>query len=214
MTNWVRNVDGSIQSVQSYKRSQFEEFKKTHFRKWDSYKNKHVWIEVGSEQHKKILENKPTGKKVLSAPIEVPANIAWKWYQSEEWKKVRNDHINSVYKKNGIRRCNHCGAEGKKVNMHVDHIYPIRRYWSMRLDSNNLQDLCADCNKLKLNNMDYLVAERRLIKKDGQWVVLEVKQEPFVCPDWLKDKTPFNWKEEEVKPKTSKPEILSIQKQQ
>ena len=210
MTNWVRNADGS---VQSYKLSQFEEFKKTHFRKWDSYKNKHVWIKVGSEQHKKILENKPTGKKVLSAPIEVPADIALKWYQSEEWKKVRNDYINSVYKRNGIRRCNHCGAEGKQVNMNVDHIYPIRRYWSMRLDPNNLQDLCADCNKHKLNDMDNLVAERRLIKKDGQWVVLEVKQEPFVCPDWLKDKTPFNWKEEEVKPKTSKQEILSIKKQ-
>jgi len=211
MTNWVRNADGSIQSIQSYKRSQFEEFKKTHFRKWDSYQKKHVWIEVGSEQHKKILENKPTGKKVLSAPIQVPAKIAQKWYQSDEWKKVRNDYINSVYKRNGTRKCNHCGVEGKDVHMCVDHIYPIRRYWSMRLDPNNLQDLCGDCNKVKLNSMDDLVAERRLIKKDGQWVILEVKQEPFVCPDWLKDKTPFDWKEQE-RPKTLKPEILSIKK--
>tara|TARA_B100001063_G_C16561072_1_gene451012 strand:+ start:92 stop:742 length:651 start_codon:yes stop_codon:yes gene_type:complete len=212
MSRWIKNKDGSVQSFEAYKRSQFEEFKKNHFRKWDSYQKKHVWVKVGSEKHNQILKNKPKGKKVQSAPVQVPADIAFKWYESDEWKKVRNAHINSVYKKNGIRRCNYCGVEGKNVHMCVDHIYPIRRYWSMRLDPNNLQDLCGDCNKIKLNSMDDLVAERRLIRKDGRWVVLEVKEEPFVCPDWMKDKTPFDWKEQE-KPKISKPEILTIKKQ-
>ena len=34
MTRWMTNKDGSIQSVDAYKRSQFEEFKKDHFKKW------------------------------------------------------------------------------------------------------------------------------------------------------------------------------------
>ena len=211
MTRWMTNKDGSIQSFDAYKRSQFEEFKKDHFRKWDSYQKKYIWVKVGSEKHKQILQNKPKGRKVQTAPVQVPANTALKWYKSDEWKKVRNDHINSVYKRNGVRRCNHCGAEGKHVNMHVDHIYPVRRYWSMRLDPNNLQDLCDECNKYKMNSMDEMIAKRRLVHKDGRWVVLEVKEEPFVCPDWLKDKTPFDWKEQE-KPKTLKPEIFLIKK--
>ena len=81
--------------------------------------------------------------------------------------------------------------------MHVDHIYPVRRYWSMRLDLNNLQDLCGDCNREKGNFVDDILPERRLIRKNGRWVVLSVEQKPFVCPDWLKDKTPFTWKEQE-----------------
>ena len=208
----MTNKDGSIQSFDAYKRSQFEEFKKDKFRKWDSYQKKYIWVKVGSEKHKQILQNKPKGRKVQTAPVQVPANIALKWYKSDEWKKVRNDHINSVYKRNGVRRCNHCGAEGKHVNMHVDHIYPVIRYWSMRLDPNNLQDLCDKCNKYKMNFMDEMIAKRRLVHKDGRWVVLEVKEEPFVCPDWLKDKTTFDWKEQE-KPKTLKPEILLIKKE-
>lgn len=30
--------------------------------------------------------------------------------------------------------------------MVVDHIKPIRKHWHLRLDSNNLQILCDDCN--------------------------------------------------------------------
>jgi hypothetical protein len=38
--------------------------------------------------------------------------------------------------------------------------------------------------------------KRILTKKDGKWVVLEVNKKPFICPDWLKDDIPFNWKDE------------------
>jgi 5-methylcytosine-specific restriction endonuclease McrA len=31
----------------------------------------------------------------------------------------------------------------------VDHIRPIRHHWELRLDINNLQLLCDDCNKGK-----------------------------------------------------------------
>ena len=81
----------------------------------------------------------------------------------------------------------------------------------MRLEQTNLQNMCKICNANKGNVMDDFIAERRLIKKDGKWVVLEVKQEPFVCPDWLKDDTQFDWKEEEQQ--SSKLEILSIKRE-
>jgi|TARA_A100001011_G_C14232925_1_gene809682 hypothetical protein len=42
-----------------------------------------------------------------------------------------------------------------------------------------------------------MITTRKLVCKDGRWVVFEVKKEPFVCPDWLKDKTSFDWKEQE-----------------
>ena len=48
MTRWMTNKDGSIQSVDAYKRSQFEEFKKDHFKKWTGYQKKYVWVKVGS----------------------------------------------------------------------------------------------------------------------------------------------------------------------
>tara|TARA_B100001057_G_scaffold201461_1_gene202238 strand:+ start:13484 stop:14119 length:636 start_codon:yes stop_codon:yes gene_type:complete len=208
MTRWIKNEDGSIKSFEEFEK---EEFKKSHYRKWDSFKKRHVWIEYGSEQHNRILENKPKGKKVESPSIQVSQDIASRWYHSNEWKKVRSEHIRSVYERNGTRRCNQCGVEGKDIRMHVDHIYPVRKFWSMRLDLNNLQDLCSNCNREKGNFVDDMIPERRLIRKNGQWVVLEVKQESFVCPDWLKDKTPFDWKEQE-KPKTLKPEIIDIKK--
>lgn len=41
--------------------------------------------------------------------------------------------------------------------------------------------------------------KRVLTKKNGKWVVFEVEKKPYVCPDWMKDNTPFDWKEEETK---------------
>ena len=38
--------------------------------------------------------------------------------------------------------------------------------------------------------------KRILTKKDGKWVVLEVNKKPFICPDWLKNGIPFDWKDE------------------
>lgn len=45
---------------------------------------------------------------------------------------------------------NHCKACGRgpedSVKIHVDHIIPCSRAWDKRLDINNLQILCEDCN--------------------------------------------------------------------
>lgn len=67
------------------------------------------------------------------------------FYQSWEWKRCRYDFI-----KDRERRCQCCGntpAQGARIV--VDHIKPLRKYWDLRLDHNNLQLLCDDCNKGK-----------------------------------------------------------------
>lgn len=39
--------------------------------------------------------------------------------------------------------------EGNPVRIVVDHIKPISKHWHLRLDPDNLQVLCNDCNKGK-----------------------------------------------------------------
>jgi 5-methylcytosine-specific restriction endonuclease McrA len=63
-----------------------------------------------------------------------------------EWRQVRYDFL----KEKG-RRCQCCGRtpEQDGVRIVVDHILPLRRFWSSRLDPGNLQLLCDDCNQGK-----------------------------------------------------------------
>tara|TARA_Y100000310_G_C20491646_1_gene719547 strand:+ start:67 stop:624 length:558 start_codon:yes stop_codon:yes gene_type:complete len=66
-----------------------------------------------------------------------------------EWLKKKNpEHYAKVSKlKIGI--------------LNVDHIWPIKYYWHLRLDINNLQLLCKECNYYKANNhpRDHLLDE-------------------------------------------------------
>lgn len=70
-----------------------------------------------------------------------------KFYQSPEWRKLRYE----VLREQG-GRCQLCGRSSKDgVVLHVDHIIPLSKDWSKRLDKNNLQVLCEDCNLGKSN---------------------------------------------------------------
>lgn len=66
------------------------------------------------------------------------------FYDSWEWKRLSFD----VKLERG-RVCECCGARPPEVRIITDHIKPIRHYWHLRLDKNNLQVLCDDCNKGK-----------------------------------------------------------------
>lgn len=74
---------------------------------------------------------------------EAPSETEIKaFYESWEWKRLSYQ----AKIKQG-RRCQCCGsspAEGAVI--HTDHVKPIRRYWSERLNPRNLQILCGDCN--------------------------------------------------------------------
>ncbi len=73
------------------------------------------------------------------------------FYLSWEWRRLRME----VLKKHGAR-CQCCGAgrndvtaAGAPVRICVDHIQPLAKRWDLRLDSENLQVLCDECNQGK-----------------------------------------------------------------
>lgn len=64
------------------------------------------------------------------------------FYASWEWARLRYRTLQKAG-----RTCMCCGATpGDGAKIHVDHIKPIRRFWHLRLDPNNLQVLCEPCN--------------------------------------------------------------------
>lgn len=80
------------------------------------------------------------------------------FYKTWEWQKLRV----KTFDRYG-RRCMCCGATnestdmtGKPVQIVVDHVKPLHNYWSMRLNENNTQVLCFDCNMGKgIEETDY-----------------------------------------------------------
>lgn len=73
--------------------------------------------------------------------------------RSWEWRSLRMD----ILKKYGFK-CQACGARpgeksasGGDVRIECDHIKPISKFWTERLNPENLQVLCRDCNKGKGN---------------------------------------------------------------
>ena len=131
-------------------------------------------ITVGSEEHEEIKRRKKNSIRVRPNYVEIPKETSDAWYRSEEWKNCRNEYLKKYYEKNDKRVCNCCGKSEDEVVMNVDHIYPVRRYWDMRMNHDNLQNMCADCNKAKGNFMEEFVPQKVLVKKDGEWVILRL----------------------------------------
>lgn len=73
------------------------------------------------------------------------------FYKSWEWRTLRMEAL----KRHGPT-CQCCGARagqetaaGEPVRICVDHIKPVSKYWALRLDPENLQILCDECNQGK-----------------------------------------------------------------
>ena len=65
----------------------------------------------------------------------------------DSWKKLRLE----VIKRYG-NACLKCGREGtKKSPINIDHIKPRKYYPELAMDIDNLQPLCAGCNREKGN---------------------------------------------------------------
>ena len=87
------------------------------------------------------------GKLYYNQKKKSYAELAKEFYLSQEWKELRY----SVLKEQG-GKCQLCGRSRKDgVVLHVDHIIPLSKDWSKRLDKDNLQVLCEDCNLGKSN---------------------------------------------------------------
>lgn len=68
------------------------------------------------------------------------------FYQSWEWKELRFKILTKF-----TPRCMLCGITSKEAKICVDHILPISTHWDLRLNEDNLQVLCDECNKGKSN---------------------------------------------------------------
>ena len=95
MTNWIYNEDGTIEPRSIYWKRKLSP---NSYRKWDNRTKQYKYVKCGSEEHKKILQNRGWGRRVSIAPIQVPKPIADKWYLSEEWKLCRRDYLHNYYK--------------------------------------------------------------------------------------------------------------------
>lgn len=122
---------------------------------------------INSPPPKKDKPRRPNGKKDretrkadrLSSPKPKKAyapspnnkNSPKSFYASWEWRTLRME----VLKAHGSV-CQCCGSRpgeetigGGTVRIVVDHIKPLSKYWNLRLDRNNLQVLCDECNQGK-----------------------------------------------------------------
>jgi len=72
-----------------------------------------------------------------------------KFYGTSAWQRCRKQHkINNPL-------CKMCSDRGvTRLGIYIDHIIPININYDLRLDSTNLQNLCAKCHSHKTNQID------------------------------------------------------------
>lgn len=98
-----------------------------------------------------VVANFPNVSEVGAKPHTPTHSEKTEFYASWEWQTLRMKTL----KRHG-RRCLCCGAKpgeftvgGEPVRIHVDHIKPLSKHWELRLDPENVQVLCGECNKGK-----------------------------------------------------------------
>lgn len=117
-----------------------------------------VPIGIGRQESAQLViawfeENEP--KALANLRPKKKQNTEYKkrreFYQTWEWRTVRMQAL----KEHGAT-CQCCGAtrndtdmSGRPVRICVDHIKPLATHWELRLDKNNLQILCDECNQGK-----------------------------------------------------------------
>lgn len=97
------------------------------------------------------LDTKIKGTRDVAKPRNVqtakPQNVkSDEFLESWEWTNLRY----RVLQFHG-RKCQCCGAQPPAVVLHVDHIKPRSLYPELAMEFDNLQVLCAACNKGKSN---------------------------------------------------------------
>lgn len=85
-----------------------------------------------------------------------PRGAKW-FYNTVAWKQLRYKTLaaNARRQPDGKPHCELCGeGAGPGRALNVDHIVPLSKDWSRRLDPANCQVMCGDCNHGKLNRDD------------------------------------------------------------
>jgi 5-methylcytosine-specific restriction endonuclease McrA len=78
---------------------------------------------------------------------------AAKFYGSFQWRRLRFVTLAANAERHGgVACCELCGARRcDGARLHVDHIVPLSKDWSRRLDPKNCQILCENDNLGKMN---------------------------------------------------------------
>jgi len=122
-----------------------EEQKELIIKTFVAYREERLESMRRTRERRKAKQNAVVGE--MSAQSKYSRSNAEILYNSPEWQKLRYFVLK---RDNGI--CQLCGRGRKDgVVLHVDHIVPLSVDWSKRLDPNNLQTLCEDCNLGKSN---------------------------------------------------------------
>jgi 5-methylcytosine-specific restriction protein A len=79
-----------------------------------------------------------------------------RFYASKEWRLIRETAFKDL-----MHSCPVCWSD---ENLVVDHIKPVRYYWEERLNPNNLQILCNDCNREKGAMTNWTLEWHKLLK--------------------------------------------------
>lgn len=72
-----------------------------------------------------------------------------KFYSSVPWRRLRYAAMRANREKHGSVTCEVCGTRAGPF--HGDHIVPLSKDWSRRLDPSNVQIACEACNMGKSN---------------------------------------------------------------
>lgn len=103
---------------------------------------RNVYVHLtGAEKTISLEEIDEQPKKVVKLANQAQIN---RFYNSYDWKQIRYTVL-----KNCKGKCMACNRSD--LPLHIDHIKPLRKYWRLRLDINNLQVLCQECNYGKGN---------------------------------------------------------------
>ncbi len=122
-----------------------EEQKELIIKTFVAYREERLESMRRTRERRKAKQNAVVGE--MSAQSKYSHKNAEILYNSPEWQKLRYFVLK---RDNGV--CQLCGRGRKDgVVLHVDHIVPLSVDWSKRLDPNNLQTLCEDCNLGKSN---------------------------------------------------------------
>lgn len=117
---------------------------KTNFQKTPIKNTGKVFFENMKQRKIKAKTNK-CFNKTKKNKVHLPKSFVTKdFYNSSEWLQLRY-----AFLRTSSKICMLCGSYKKPI--HVDHIKPKSIYPHLALDINNLQILCAQCNKGKSN---------------------------------------------------------------
>jgi len=120
-----------------------------------TYKRAKVGLEEGPVYYFRSLNIQQSKRELRSDGIgKMEVHGSSSFVSKQARQELFQDPIYKVVRAAVLRKapwCKLCGMRPPEVVLHVDHIVPLTVDWSRRMDPNNLQVLCADCNVGKSN---------------------------------------------------------------